>query len=120
MKIRTLLFGVASLCVTASLSAQDVKVLEGGAANGGIIETTINAEVSGGARLNPTIYELKRGQFYLMHAPINMDNLGGTLTIRAEAGDGPKPVIIRMPLNEVAVGSNVIKGGFTLQGVQMP
>ncbi len=117
MKIRTLLFGVASLCVTASLSAQDVKVLEGGAANGGIIETTINAEVSGGV---DKIYELKRGEFYLMHAPINVDNLGGTLTIRAEAGDGPKPVIIRMPLNEVAVGSNVIKGGFTLQGVQMP
>ncbi len=117
MKIRFLLFGVASLFITAALSGQDVKVLEGGAENGGIIETTINAEVSGGVN---KIYELKRGQFYLMHAPINIDNLGGTLTIRAEAGDGPKPVIIRMPLNEVAVGSNVVKGGLTLQGLQMP
>ncbi|MFO7669659.1 MAG: T9SS type A sorting domain-containing protein [Bacteroidales bacterium] len=116
MKIRTLLFGVASLFITAALSAQDVKVLEGGAANGGIIETTINAEAVGGVN---KIYELKRGQFYLMHAPINVDNTGGTLTIRAEAGDGPKPVIIRLPLNEVAVGANVIKGSFTLQGLQI-
>ncbi|MFH0758138.1 MAG: T9SS type A sorting domain-containing protein [Bacteroidota bacterium] len=116
MKVRTLLFGVASLFITAALSAQDVKVLEGGAANGGIIETTINAEVSGGVN---KIYELKRGQFYLMHAPINVDNAGGTLTIRAEAGDGPKPVIIRLPLNEVAVGVNVIKGSFTMQNIQL-
>jgi hypothetical protein len=117
MKVRFLLFGVASLFITAALSGQDVKVLEGGVENGGIIETTINAEVSGGVN---KIYELKRGTFYFMHAPINVDNLGGSLTIRAEAGDGPKPVIIRMPLDEIAVGSNVIKGSFTLQGVQMP
>ncbi len=30
MKIRFLLFGVASLFITAALSGQDVKVLEGG------------------------------------------------------------------------------------------
>jgi hypothetical protein len=117
MKIRTLLLGVASLFGAASLSGQDVKVLDGGIENGGIIESTINAEVTGGVN---KIYELKRGTFYFMHAPINIDNLGGTLTIRAQAGDGPKPVIIRMPLDEIAVGSNVIKGGFTIQGVQFP
>jgi hypothetical protein len=117
MKIRFLLFGVASLFITAALSGQDVKVLDGGLENGGIIESTINAEVTGGVN---KIYELKRGTFYFMHAPINVDNLGGSLTIRAQAGDGPKPVIIRMPLDEIAVGSNVIKGSFTLQGVQMP
>jgi hypothetical protein len=116
MKIRFLLLGVASLFVSALASAQDVKVLEGGSENGGIIETTINAECTGGVN---KIYELKRGQFYLMHAPINIDNLGGTLTIRAEAGDGPKPVIIRMPLDEVPVGANVINGGFTMQNIQL-
>jgi hypothetical protein len=116
MKIRTLLIGFASLFISGALSAQDVKVLEGGASNGGIIETTINNEVSGGVN---KIYELKRGQFYMMHAPINVDNLGGKLTIRAEAGDGPKPVIIRVPLNEVACGENVIQGSFTLQDVQL-
>ncbi len=117
MKNRALLIGVSCLSMFASLAGQDVKVLEGGPENGGIIETTINAEVSGGVN---KIYELKRGQVYFMHAPINVDNWGGTLTIRAEAGDGPKPVIIRKPLDEIAVGSNVIKGSFTLQGVQMP
>ena len=55
-----------------------------------------------------------------MHSGINVDNAGGSLTIRAEAGNGPKPVILRKPLDEIAVGSNVIKGSFTLQGVQMP
>jgi hypothetical protein len=117
MKNRALLIGVSCLSMFASLAGQDVKVLEGGPENAGIIETTINAEVSGGVN---KIYELKRGQVYFMHSGINVDNLGGSLTIRAEAGDGPKPVIIRKPLNEVAVGSNVIKGSFTLQGVQMP
>ncbi len=101
----------------ASLSGQDVKVLEGGPENGGIIENTINLECVGGVN---KIYELKRGQVYYMHAPINIDNWGGSLTIRAEEGSGPKPVILRKPLNEIPVGSNVIKGSFTLQGIQMP
>jgi hypothetical protein len=117
MKIKSLLIGVSISSIFASLSGQDVKVLEGGPENGGIIENTINLECVGGVN---RIYELKRGQVYFMHAPINVDNWGGSLTIRAEAGDGPKPVIIRMPLNEVAVGSNVIKGSFTIQGLQMP
>ncbi len=95
MKRRTLLFAFASLFISGAVSAQDVTVLEGGAANMGIIETTINAEVAGGV---DKIYELKRGEFYIMNAPIDIDNGGGTLTIRAEAGDGPKPVIIRVSI----------------------
>ncbi len=55
----------------ASLSGQDVKVLEGGPENGGIIENTINLECVGGVN---KIYELKRGQVYFMHSPINIDN----------------------------------------------
>ncbi len=94
-----------------------MKVLEGGPENGGIIENTINLECVGGVN---KIYELKRGQVYYMHAPINIDNWGGSLTIRAEEGNGPKPVILRKPLNEIPVGSNIIKGSFTLQGIQMP
>jgi hypothetical protein len=117
MKNNTLFIGIAGIFLFSSLSGQDVKVLEGGPANGGIIETTINAEVSGGVN---KIYELKRGQVYFMHSAINVDNWGGSLTIRAEAGDGPKPVILRKPLDEIAVGSNEIKGSFTLKGVQMP
>jgi hypothetical protein len=117
MKNRILLIGVSCLTMFASLSGQDVKVLEGGPENGGIIENTINLECVGGVN---KIYELKRGQVYFMHAPINVDNWGGSLTIRAEAGTGPKPVILRKPLNEIAVGSNVIKGSFALQGIQMP
>jgi hypothetical protein len=117
MKSRALLIGVSCLSMFASLAGQDVKVLEGGPENGGIIETTINGEVSGGVN---KIYELRRGQVYFMHAPINVDNLGGTLTIRAEAGDGPKPVILRKPLDDIPVGSHVIKGSFALQDIQMP
>jgi hypothetical protein len=115
MKIRFLLFGVASLFITAALSGQDVTVLEGGPANGGIIETTINLECVGGVN---KIYELKRGQVYFMHSGINAENAGGSLTIRAEAGDGPKPVILRVPLNEINVGTNNIKGSFTMQNIQ--
>jgi hypothetical protein len=115
MKNRILLIGVSGLSMLASLSGQDVKVLEGGPDNGGIIETTINAEVSGGVN---KIYELKRGQVYFMHSGINVDNTGGSLTIRAEAGEGPKPVILRKPLDDIPVGTNVINGSFTLQNIQ--
>ena len=121
MKLKTLLILFAGLFISAALIAQeDVMVIEGGPTAGGILETTINDDVDGdGNRNNPNrIYELKRGQFYIMHAAINVDNPDGTLTIRAEAGDGPKPVIVRVPLNEVAVGASVIKGSLTLQGLQ--
>ena len=119
MKIRTLLFGFASLFMSAALVAQeDVMVIEGGMTAGGILETTINNDVTDGVRNNPNrIYELKRGQFYFMHAGINVDNPGGTLTIRAEEGDGPKPIIVRLPLNEVPVTGNVIKGSLVFQGI---
>jgi hypothetical protein len=53
-----------------------------------------------------------------MHSGINVDNAGGSLTIRAEAGNGPKPVILRKPLDDIPVGTNVIKGSFTLQNIQ--
>jgi hypothetical protein len=105
--------------ISAALIAQeDVMVIEGGMANGGILETTINNDVTGGVRNNPNrIYELKRGQVYIMYAGINIDNSGGTLTIRAEEGTGKKPIILRFPLNEVPVSGNVIKGSLTMQGV---
>jgi hypothetical protein len=122
MKLNSLLFVFANLLLASNLIAQeDIIVIDGGASNGGKLETTINGDTTAtGERVNPNrIYELKRGQIYFMHAPINVDNLGGTLTIRAEAGDGPKPVIIRKPLDEVNVGGNVIKGSFTIQNIQM-
>jgi hypothetical protein len=115
MKNRALLIGISCISMLASLAGQDVKVLEGGPENGGVIETTINAEVSGGVN---KIYELKRGQVYYMHSGINVDNTGGSLTIRAEAGEGPKPVILRKPLDDIPVGTNVIKGSFALQNIQ--
>ena len=42
MKLRTLLFTIASLFVATSLIAQDVIVIPGGAQNQGMIETVIN------------------------------------------------------------------------------
>ncbi|MFH0756819.1 MAG: Ig-like domain-containing protein [Bacteroidota bacterium] len=116
MKNLNLLFAFAVFFISVALIAQeDVIVLEGGVANGGIIETTINNEVAGGVN---KVYELKRGQFYMMHSAIDIDNPGGTLTIRAEAGDGPKPVILRVPVNEIPVGNNLVEGSLVLQGIQ--
>jgi len=120
MNFKTLLFVFASLFISIALFAQpDTVLIDGGLENGGSIETTINNDVTDGVRNNPNrVYELKRGEFYMMHAPLNVDNAGGTLTIRAEDGEGPKPVIIRVPLNEIEVGNHVIKGSLTIQGIQ--
>ncbi len=115
MKLRTLLFSFVGLCIAISLQSQSVVTIEGGADNGGSIETTINNDTRTDDVL---IYELKRGEFYMMHGPINVDVGNRTIVIRAEAGEGGKPVILRVPLNDVEVGQNVIKGSLTIQNIQ--
>jgi hypothetical protein len=97
-------------------NSQGVVSIPGGAQNGGLLESTINNDES--AVGTDRIYELERGQFYLMHAGINVDNPGGSVTIRAEEGDGPLPVIVMQPLNEVNVTPSVIKSSLHLENLQ--
>jgi len=120
MKFKILLIVFVNLMMVTALFAQeDIMVIEGGQENGGIIETTINGDTtSTGDRVNPNrIYELKAGQYYLQHAGINVDNPDGTITIRGQEG-GPKPVIIKMPLEEIAVSPNNINSSLVLQNIQ--
>jgi hypothetical protein len=120
MNLKTLLFVSANLLVAGNLLAQeDIIVIDGGAANGGLLEATINGDTTAdGARVNPNrIYELKAGAFYLQHGPIIVDDSTGTITIRGQKG-GPKPVILKQPVNEINIGQNEIKGSFTFQNIQ--
>lgn len=119
MKIRTLLFVFASLLLASTLIAQDTIVIDGGSDNGGLLETTINGDTTAtGERNNPNrVYELKADEFYLQHGPINVNNPDGTIIIRGQDG-GAKPVILKQPLNEIAIGRNQINSSLTIQNVQ--
>lgn len=120
MKFRNLLIGIYVFLGLGLLSAQDdVIVIPGGIDNVGLLETTINADTTEtGERANPNrIYELEANQFYIQQAPINVNNPGGTITLRGQTG-GSKPVIIKQPLNEVNIGESFIVGGFAIQNVQ--
>lgn len=99
-----------------SLQGQEVTQIPGGAQNGGLLESTINNDDA--AAGTDRIYELERGQFYLVHAGINVNNPEGSITIRAEEGDGPLPVIVMQPLNEVNVTPSVIKSNLHLENLQ--
>lgn len=118
MKFKTLLFVFAGLLVAGSLIAQDVTIIDGGLANAGLLETTINADTNpDGTRVNPDrIYELKAGEFYIQQAPINVNNPDGTITIRGQEG-GTKPVWVKQALEEVDVGTNSIAGSLTMQNI---
>lgn len=119
MKLRNLLIAIVSLLFTSSMLAQDIIVIDGGIENAGMLEITINGDTTEtGERANPNrIYELKADQFYIQHGPINIDNSGGTLTIRGQEG-GAKPVIIKQPLQEININANQIRSSLTIQNVQ--
>ncbi len=108
------------MLIAGNLIAQeDIIVIEGGAANGGLLEATINGDTTAnGERVNPNrIYELKADEFYLEHGPIIVDNPDGTITIRGQEG-GAKPVILKIPLNEIAIGQSEINSSLTFQNIQ--
>lgn len=106
----------SSMLLPMLLQAQQVTPIAGGLQNGGLLESTINGDAS--AAGTDRIYELERGQFYLMHAGINVDNPGGSITIRAEDGTGPLPVIVMQALNEVNVTPSVVKSNLSLENIQ--
>ncbi len=120
MKLKSLLFVFVNLLIASTLVAQeDIIVIDGGASNGGKLEATINGDTTAtGDRVNPDrIYELKANSFYLQHGPIVVTNPGGTITIRGQKG-GAKPIILKQPLNEVAIGTNEINSSLTFQNIQ--
>lgn len=119
MKFKTLLLAILSASILNVLYAQDVIIIDGGASNGGMLEATINGDTTEtGERVNPNrIYELKAGEFYLQHGPISVENPGGTITIRGQEG-GPKPVILKQPLEEVNIGANQLNSSLVLKNVQ--
>ncbi len=119
MNLKSLLFVSANLLIAGNLVAQTVKIIDGGQANDGLLEATINGDTTAtGERNDPnTIYELKADEFYIQHGPILVDNPTGTLTIRGQRG-GAKPVILKMPLAEVAVGENTINSSLSFINIQ--
>ena len=119
MNLKSLLFLSGNLLIAGNLIAQTVTVIDGGIANAGLLEATINADTNAdGERVDPNrIYELKAGEFYIEQGPIIVDNPDGTITIRGQK-DGPKPVILKVPLNEVAIGQSDINSSLTFQNIQ--
>jgi hypothetical protein len=118
MRFKTLLFVFASLLAAGSLIAQDPIIIDGGLANAGLLETTINGDTSAdGTRNNPDqVYELKAGEFYIQQAPINVNNPDGTIIIRGQEG-GTKPVWVKTAKEEVNVGANQIASSLTMQNI---
>jgi len=117
MKLKTLLFAFAGLLIAGSLMAQPI-VIEGGLANAGLLETTINGDTAAdGTRNDPNqVYELKAGEFYIQNTGININNPGGTLIIRGQEG-ATKPVWVKDEKDEIDVGSNQIASSLTMQNI---
>lgn len=90
----------------------------------GILETTINNDVTGNVRNNPNrVYVLQKNQIYIQKAPIAVINPTGTLTIVGESG-GRKPIIVMSPTKGTPIGQNTVQGSITFvnihyQGMQL-
>jgi hypothetical protein len=120
MKLKSLLFVFMNLLLAGTLIAQeDIIVIPGGATNAGLLEATINGDTTAtGERVNPNrIYELEAGSFYIEQGPLVVNNPDGVLTIRGQQG-GPKPVILKVPLNEVAIGQSDINSSINFFNIQ--
>jgi hypothetical protein len=90
----------------------------------GILETTINNDVTNNVRNNPQrVYLLQKNQIYVQNAPIAVRNPTGTLKIVGESG-GRKPIIVMNPVNHTPIGQNTVQGSIMLvnihyQGMQL-
>ncbi|MDZ7721616.1 MAG: T9SS type A sorting domain-containing protein [candidate division KSB1 bacterium] len=83
------------LMVSASLFAQDVVVLEpsDGSAGTFLNEQIVADTTATGGLLPNRVYELQRGEVYLVNATLRMAQPGETLRLRAQDGDGPLPEV---------------------------
>jgi len=90
----------------------------------GILEATINGDITNNARNNPNrVYLLQKNQIYVQNSPIAVINPTGTLTIVGESG-GRKPIIVMNPVNGKAIGQNTVQGSIKFvnihyQGMQL-
>ena len=90
----------------------------------GILETTINNDVTSKVRNNPNrVYVLQKDQIYIQKAPIAVLNPTGTLTIVGESG-GRKPIIVMSPTKGMPIGQNTVQGSIKFvnihyQGMQL-
>lgn len=82
-----LMIGILVACIPASGQKTVVKVNPDEGLNIGALNTAINSAANPGN----TIFELKRGGVYLLNGTIS--HTGYTLHIRAEAGNGPRPIL---------------------------
>ena len=119
MKIRTLLFGIAGLCVSASMMGQTIKQVAPGE---GTLEAAINADTTAAGERNDvnTIYELEPGGVYITNAGIKFVGDAGTLTIRMKA-DAPagskKPIIVRYKKGGIDVADWAVQGSLTMENI---
>ncbi len=90
----------------------------------GVLETTINGDVTNNVRNNPNrVYLLQKDQIYVQNAPIAIINPTGTLTIVGEAR-GRKPIIVMNPVGGKPIGQNTVQGSIKFvnihyQGMQL-
>jgi hypothetical protein len=105
-----------SLVAVRSFGAPgDTTVIVNSAA--GILETTINGDVTNKVRNNPhRVYLLQRDQLYVQNAPISVINPTGTLTIVGESG-GRKPIIVMAPSPGKPIGQNSVQGSIKLVNI---
>lgn len=83
----------------------------------GILETTINGDVTNNVRNNPNrVYVLQKDQLYIQNAPISVINPAGTLTIVGESG-GRKPIIVIAPAQGRPIGQNTVQGSIKLVNI---
>ena len=76
----------------------------------GVLETTINNDVTNKVRNNPNrVYLLQKNQTYVQIAPISVINPTGTLTIAGESG-GRKPIIVMNPAAGKPIAQNTVQG----------
>ena len=103
----------------STLASQDTIVIPGGAANAGLLETTINGDKDGsGNRLNPNrVYKLEAG-FHYVKSAINVNNPDGTIRIVGAEG-GKKPVIIPVVVDGVEPGQNRITSSLELKNLHI-
>jgi len=108
--------GILLVCVPA-IGQKTVIVVQPDA---GIDVGALNAAIAGAADPGNTIFELKRGGVYYLNGAIS--HSGYTLHIRAEEGDGIRPVLqpavddIGVSANHFNTGGSLILEGIYIQG----
>jgi hypothetical protein len=126
MKVKSLLKSAVFIAVVSTTmthaqvpASQDTIVIAGGAANAGLLETTINSDKNtDNSRINPNrVYKLQAG-FHFVLSAINVNNDSGTVRIVGATG-GKKPVIIPLVTGDNGPAQNVITSSLELKNLHI-